>query len=105
MLSPKKQLPKGDLIKKINNQYGSLKKLKDEFNQIASERFGSGWVWLILLKNGNLKIDEVINQFHTINEAKLSTKVLECVLNKFDGITGIIDQSKPNKCVIFNWAP
>ena len=42
---------------------------------------------------------------HTINEAKLSTKVLECVLNKFDGITGIIDQSTPNKCVIFNWAP
>jgi len=62
MLSPKKQLPKGDLIKKINNQYGSLKKLKDEFNQIASERFGSGWVWLILLKNGNLKIMSTPNQ-------------------------------------------
>lgn len=62
MLSPKKQLPKGDLIKKINSQYGSLKKLKDEFNQIASERFGSGWVWLILLKNGNLKIMSTPNQ-------------------------------------------
>jgi Fe-Mn family superoxide dismutase len=62
MLSPKKQLPKGDLIKKINDQYGSLKKLKDEFNQIASERFGSGWVWLILLKNGNLKIMSTPNQ-------------------------------------------
>jgi Fe-Mn family superoxide dismutase len=62
MLSPNKQLPKGELLKKINSQFGSLKKLKDEFNKVASERFGSGWVWLVVLKNGSLKIMSTPNQ-------------------------------------------
>jgi len=62
MLSPTKQVPKGEILKKINSQFGSLKNLKDEFNQVALDRFGSGWVWLIVLKNGNLKIMSTPNQ-------------------------------------------
>ena len=62
MLSPKKQVPKGDILKKIIDQYGNIKKMKDEFNNVAKERFGSGWVWLVLLKNGNLKIMSTSNQ-------------------------------------------
>jgi len=62
MLSPKKQLPKGEIFEKIKNQYGNLKKLKDEFNQSAKDSFGSGWVWLILTKSNNLKIMTTPNQ-------------------------------------------
>jgi Fe-Mn family superoxide dismutase len=62
MLSPKKQLPKGEILDKINNQYGNIKKLKDEFNETAKERFGSGWVWLILTKTNRLKVMSTPNQ-------------------------------------------
>jgi Fe-Mn family superoxide dismutase len=62
MLSPKKQLPKGEILDKINKQYGNIKKLKDEFNETAKERFGSGWVWLILTKTNRLKVMSTPNQ-------------------------------------------
>ena len=62
MLSPKKQLPKGEVFEKIKKQYGNLKKLKDEFNQVAKDRFGSGWAWLILTKSNRLKIMSTPNQ-------------------------------------------
>jgi Fe-Mn family superoxide dismutase len=62
MLSPKKQLPKGEIIKKIKEDFGNIKKMKDEFNQAAKDRFGSGWAWLYLAKNGKLKIMSTPNQ-------------------------------------------
>ena len=36
--------------------------MKDEFNQAAKDRFGSGWAWLYLTKDGNLKIMSTPNQ-------------------------------------------
>jgi hypothetical protein len=36
--------------------------MKDEFNQIAKDRFGSGWVWLVLTKTNRLKIMSTPNQ-------------------------------------------
>jgi len=62
MLSPKKQQPKGEVFDKITKQYGNIKKMKDEFNQIATDRFGSGWVWLVLTKSNKLKIMSTPNQ-------------------------------------------
>jgi len=62
MLSPKKQIPKGEIFDKITKQYGNIKKMKDEFNQIAKDRFGSGWVWLVLTKTNRLKIMSTPNQ-------------------------------------------
>ena len=41
MLSPKKQKPSGEIFDKITKQYGNIKKMKDEFNQTAKDRFGS----------------------------------------------------------------
>jgi Fe-Mn family superoxide dismutase len=62
MLSPKKQLPKGEILKKIKEDFGNIKKLKDEFNKAAQDRFGSGWAWLYLSKDGKLKIMSTPNQ-------------------------------------------
>jgi len=62
MLSPKKQLPKGEILKKIRDDFGNIKKMKDEFNQAAQDRFGSGWAWLYLAKGGKLKIMSTPNQ-------------------------------------------
>jgi Fe-Mn family superoxide dismutase len=62
MLSPKKQLPKGEILKKITKDFGNIKKMKDEFNEVAKDRFGSGWAWLYLGKDGKLKIMSTPNQ-------------------------------------------
>jgi Fe-Mn family superoxide dismutase len=62
MLSPKKQMPKGEILKKINKDFGNIKKMKDEFNDIAKSRFGSGWAWLVLTKSNKLKIMSTPNQ-------------------------------------------
>jgi Fe-Mn family superoxide dismutase len=62
MLSPKRQKPSGEVFEKITKQYGNIKKMKDEFNQSAKDRFGSGWVWLVLTKTGRLKVISTPNQ-------------------------------------------
>ena len=62
MLSPKPMRLKGDLLTKINKQYGNLSSFKQEFEKIAKERFGSGWVWLVLTSRNTLKIMSTPNQ-------------------------------------------
>lgn len=62
MLSPKKQIPKGEIYDQIKKDFGNIKKMKDEFNQAAKDRFGSGWAWLYLSKDGKLKIMSTPNQ-------------------------------------------
>jgi Fe-Mn family superoxide dismutase len=62
MLSPKKQKPKGNIFDKIKEDFGNIKKMKDKFNEAAKDRFGSGWAWLYLTKNGDLEIMSTPNQ-------------------------------------------
>jgi Fe-Mn family superoxide dismutase len=62
MLSPTVQKPKGKILDKIEKEFGSLTKFKKEFEDVAKERFGSGWVWLVLGKNNRLKIMSTPNQ-------------------------------------------
>lgn len=62
MLSPKKQTLSGDLLEKIKKDFGTYEKFKKEFEQVAKDRFGSGWVWLILTKRNKLKIISTPNQ-------------------------------------------
>ena len=62
MLSPKKQEVGGDVIEKIKKEYGGINEFKKEFEETAKERFGSGWVWLVLTKNNKLKIMSTANQ-------------------------------------------
>ena len=62
MLSPKKQKVEGDVVEKIKKDFGSIDEFKKEFEETAKERFGSGWVWLVLTKNNRLKIMSTGNQ-------------------------------------------
>ena len=62
MLSPKKQTLSGDLLEKIKKDFGTYEKFKKEFEQVAKDRFGSGWTWLILTKRNKLKIVSTPNQ-------------------------------------------
>lgn len=62
ILSPQKTEPSKKLLAHINKDFGSLDKLKEEFNKAAAGRFGSGWAWLILKKDGKLKVVSTANQ-------------------------------------------
>ena len=47
--------PSGDLAAKINQDFGSFDKFKDELKSAAATQFGRGWSWLVL-DNGTLKV-------------------------------------------------
>jgi Fe-Mn family superoxide dismutase len=54
--------PSGELGNAINSTFGSFDQFKAAFNDAGVKRFGSGWAWLILDKNGNLQITSTANQ-------------------------------------------
>ena len=62
MLSPKPMTPRGVILKKINQNFGSFAAFKKKFDGQAKDRFGSGWCWLVLTKRGTLKIMTTPNQ-------------------------------------------
>ena len=62
MLSPKTQTPNGEVIKQIKKDFNTFANFKKEFETVAKERFGSGWVWLVLTKRNTLKIVSTANQ-------------------------------------------
>ncbi|WOE32024.1 MULTISPECIES: superoxide dismutase [unclassified Acinetobacter] len=54
--------PSAQLLKKIDQDFGSFENFKAQFNAAATARFGSGWAWLIVLPNGKLAITSTANQ-------------------------------------------
>ena len=55
------QKPEGDLGKAIDKAFGSFDAFKEAFSNAAATRFGSGWAWLIVTKDG-LKVVSTPNQ-------------------------------------------
>ena len=53
---------KGALKNNITEVFGSFEAFQDQFNQAATNRFGSGWAWLSLDKNGKLFVSSTANQ-------------------------------------------
>jgi len=62
MLSPTPKKVGRELERKIRKDFGTFIKFKQEFEKIAKERFGSGWVWLVLTNKDTLKIMSTPNQ-------------------------------------------
>lgn len=62
MLTPKPKKLTGPLYQKITKQFGSFTAFKKQFDTVAKERFGSGWVWLVLTAKNTLKIMSTPNQ-------------------------------------------
>jgi Fe-Mn family superoxide dismutase len=54
--------PSGELGNAINSTFGSFDQFKAAFNDAGVKRFGSGWAWLILDKNGSLQVVSTANQ-------------------------------------------
>jgi len=62
--------PKGELAKKITESFGSFGEFQQKFNDAGVKRFGSGWVWLVLNKDGKLDIVSTPNQDNPIMEGQ-----------------------------------
>ena len=54
--------PKGELADEIDKVFGSFGSLKEQFTNAALNRFGSGWAWLTLDRNGRLQVSSTANQ-------------------------------------------
>ena len=54
--------PTGAITEAINDTFGSFESFKEEFNTAGKKRFGSGWAWLVLNKDGNLEVTSTANQ-------------------------------------------
>ncbi len=54
--------PTGELASAIDAAFGSLDALKAAVNDAGVKRFGSGWTWLVLGKDGKLQVTSTANQ-------------------------------------------
>ncbi len=54
--------PKNEIGEAITKQFGSFENFKTKFTEAATNRFGSGWVWLSVKENGELCICSSANQ-------------------------------------------
>ena len=62
--------PVGNLGKKIDEDLGGFDKFKEEFKKAALGQFGSGWAWLVVDKDGKLKVEATANQDNPISQGK-----------------------------------
>ena len=53
--------PEGELAKAIEDSFGGLEAMKEQFNSTAAGVFGSGWAWLVV-QNDKLAVGSTPNQ-------------------------------------------
>lgn len=63
VLTPEKNTqPSAKLAKAINEAFGSMEAFKEKMSKAGADRFGSGWAWLAVDKNGKLFVSSTPNQ-------------------------------------------
>lgn len=68
--SADKAVPKGKVKELIDKTFGGFETFKEKFSQAAASLFGSGWVWLIVDKEGKLEIMQAGNADNPIKYGK-----------------------------------
>lgn len=54
--------PTGKLLAAIERDFETFDKFKDQFNNAAKSRFGSGWAWLVVTADNKLVVVSTANQ-------------------------------------------
>jgi Fe-Mn family superoxide dismutase len=62
VLTPEGGKPTGKVAQAIEDDLGGYEKFKDAFTKAAQTRFGSGWAWLTVGKDGKLLVESSANQ-------------------------------------------
>jgi Fe-Mn family superoxide dismutase len=68
--------PTGKLAEAITAELGGFDKFKEDFSKAGATRFGSGWAWLSVDKNGKLLIESTPNQDSPLMHG--NTPILGC---------------------------
>jgi Fe-Mn family superoxide dismutase len=69
--------PKSKVAAAINQAFGSFDVFKEKFAQAATTRFGSGWAWVTVSKDGKLEISSSANQDSPLSEGKTPILVID----------------------------
>lgn len=62
--------PTGNIGEAITKTFGSFTAFKEKFTLAAISRFGSGWAWLSVTKDGALEVHSTANQDSPLMEGK-----------------------------------
>jgi Fe-Mn family superoxide dismutase len=62
--------PKGELAAAITSDLGGFAAFKEAFGKAATTRFGSGWAWLSVGKDGKLLVESLPNQDSPLMDGK-----------------------------------
>jgi len=65
------KVPVGGLAAAIDNTFKGIDAFKEQFNKAGVGRFGSGWAWLTMDKNGGLAIESTPNQDSPVSTGKM----------------------------------
>ncbi|MGG3455841.1 superoxide dismutase [Paenibacillus rhizolycopersici] len=60
--------PTGAVASAIDSDLGGYDKFKEDFTKAATTRFGSGWAWLVVGKDGRLSVTSTPNQDNPLSE-------------------------------------
>ena len=60
--------PKGPVADAIKAAFGSFDELKKQFNDAGLKRFGSGWAWVVLGRDGKLAVTSSPNQDNPLTD-------------------------------------
>lgn len=77
MTKPDSTQIEGELLEKINEDFGSVEEFKTLFETAALGRFGSGWAWLVKNGDGKLEILSTANQDNPLVEGKTPLLTLD----------------------------
>lgn len=69
-MTPEKTAPSAELAAAIDATFGSFEEFQSAFTAAATTRFGSGWAWLVVNKEGKLEVTSTANQDTPISEGK-----------------------------------
>jgi Fe-Mn family superoxide dismutase len=62
--------PTGTVAQAIESELGGFTSFKEAFTKAATTRFGSGWAWLVVGKDGKLAVTSLPNQDSPIMEGQ-----------------------------------
>jgi Fe-Mn family superoxide dismutase len=78
-MTPKPEEPGAGLTSEISTTFGDIERLKKAFVKEGTGHFGSGWVWLVANRQGELSVRTTHDADDTLTDADV-TPVLVCDL-------------------------
>ncbi|WP_061585621.1 superoxide dismutase [Streptococcus gordonii] len=70
LMTAEETAPSAELAGDIDATFGSFEDFQAAFTTAATTRFGSGWAWLVVNKEGKLEVVSTANQDTPISEGK-----------------------------------